>query len=272
MSCLPVSLFPDIVSGKISIPEWARNAKKMGYNGIDISTMFIKNHTPVYIENLKKSLANEGMPIIMATTYPDFTHPNKTQRYRELEYLRYDIALCSELGIRYLRVLAGQAHPSLDIQTGIDRAIEGLRAAADVASAYDNVTLLYENHARTSAWKYADFSYPPTIFLKVFEGIANTSIGINFDTGNVVAYNEEPLPILKKVFHKVKTVHISDTEAYGIFKPVVIGTGAVPNREIIKYLRKNSFEGWLCVEEASNTGLVGMEKALSFVRSAWDEQ
>jgi len=47
----------------------------------------------------------------MITTYPDFTHPCATQREREIEYLRNDIAVASQLNAKFLRVTAGQAHP-----------------------------------------------------------------------------------------------------------------------------------------------------------------
>ncbi|MGI6298520.1 MAG: hypothetical protein ACOX1T_04905 [Saccharofermentanales bacterium] len=48
--------------------------------------------------------------------------------------------------------------------------------------------MLYEDHAKPSAWDYIDFSYPPDIFLAVYEGIKDTGIKINFDIGNITAY------------------------------------------------------------------------------------
>ena len=98
--------------------------------------------------------------MVMATTYPDFTHPDPLQRMREMEYLRRDIALCSELDIMFLRVLAGQAHPGMDIEQGTKLAIEGLRRSSKVAEKF-GVKLLYEDHAKPGAWHYIDFSYPP---------------------------------------------------------------------------------------------------------------
>ena len=82
MSCLPVSLFGDICSGKMELVDWAREAKDMGYDGIDISIMFLKNRTPTYLAALKRQLNEIRMPIIMMTTYPDFTHPDSVQRER----------------------------------------------------------------------------------------------------------------------------------------------------------------------------------------------
>ena len=206
--------------------QWALDAKSAGLDAIDISMTFLKNHTPVYLTGIKEDLKEAGMPIIMATTYPDFTHPDFLQRKREMEYLKRDIALCSELDVEFLRVLAGQAHPGMGVEEGIKLAVEGLKQSALFANEY-NLKLLYEDHAKPGAWHYIDFSYPPDIFLRIYHEIKDTNIGINFDTGNIVAYGQDPLSILKQVIDDVETIHVSDMNCYGEFSPVLIGTGAL---------------------------------------------
>ena len=122
ISCLPVSLFSDLIQGTMRLDEWSNNAFRIGLDGIDISIAMIKNHNPSYLADLGRRITS--LPIIMATSYPDFTHPDPLQRQRELDYCRADIALCSQLGVRYLRVLAGQAHPAVSRSEGIARAVE----------------------------------------------------------------------------------------------------------------------------------------------------
>ncbi|MGI6298521.1 MAG: sugar phosphate isomerase/epimerase family protein [Saccharofermentanales bacterium] len=117
----------------MSVGQWAQTAKKIGFDGFDISIAFVKNHTPAYLRELKTEIKQAGLPLVMATTYPDFTHPDSLQRERELEYVRRDIAICSELGAKYLRVLAGQAHPGIAVAEGIKLAIEGLRQSSVTA-------------------------------------------------------------------------------------------------------------------------------------------
>ena len=104
ISCLPVSFFGDIISGRITLGEWARMAYISGLDGVDISILFIKSRTPKYLNQLRKEIEDAEMQIIMITAYPDFTHPKRIQRKRELEYFRGDIALASELGAKYVRV------------------------------------------------------------------------------------------------------------------------------------------------------------------------
>ena len=187
VSCIPVSFFNDILSGVMTIGDWAKIGKEAGLDGIDLSMAFLKNHTPVYLDGVKKELAKVGIPLVMITAYPDFTHPDMLQREREFEYLRSDIALASEIGSKYLRVLAGQAHPETGIEEGIDQAIAYLKKSAPIALKY-RIKLLYENHAKPGLRNYTDFSEPTDIFLRVAEDIKDTGIGINFDTANTIAY------------------------------------------------------------------------------------
>ncbi len=270
ISCLPVSIFGPLSNGEMSIPEWAEHGKRMGYDGVDISIMFIKNRTPVYLNQLKKEIEAAGIPIVMMTTYPDFTHPDPVQRKREFDYLIHDIALCSELGIKYLRIIAGQAHPEMSIDAGVELVIRNFREIVPYAQKY-GVELVYEDHAKPGAWDYVDFSFPPNIFMKIYEGIKDTPIRINFDTGNIVAYGQDPLPMLKEIYDKIETIHISDMKEAGKFSPVVIGTGVVPNREALEFLKGKGFDGWISIEEASGNGLEGIRTAIDFVRDAWEK-
>ena len=269
LSCLPVSLFSTIINRQMSISEWAELGKQIGLDGIDISLLFIENHSPAYLGRLTRGLKETGIPLIMAATYPDFTIGDPVQRRREMDYLRRDIALSAELEARYLRVLAGQAHPDTKRGDGIKWAIENLAGAAEIAREY-GVQLLYEDHAKPGAWDYFDFSYPADIFLEICEGIRDTGIRINFDTGNIAALGLDPLSILTRVFDRVETIHVSDMAEKGKFQPVLIGTGVVCFKEIFGYLKSKGFDNWLCIEEASFTGREGIRKAAEFTRKTWD--
>ena len=75
LSCLPVSLFNDIIDGRITIKEWARIGKSIGLDAVDFSMLFIKAHNPVYLREINDALDSEGMEIAMITTYPDSAIP-----------------------------------------------------------------------------------------------------------------------------------------------------------------------------------------------------
>lgn len=270
ISCLPVSIFKDICSDRMDLVDWAGVAKEIGYDGIDISIMFLKNRTPTYLAKLRQGLADVGLPVIMMTTYPDFTHPDAIQRERELLYLQSDVALCSELGVRYLRILAGQAHPTVDTGACVDWVSDAFHAVDAYAKHFD-VSLVFENHGKPGAWDNVDFTYDPQNFLRICDRILDTNIRINFDTGNITAHGEDPMEILPKVLDRVETIHVTDMRHRGSFSPTAIGSGVTPNRAVFQYLKANGFDGWLCIEEASGRGFAGVRDAYEYVKTLWDE-
>ncbi|MDK2933486.1 MAG: hypothetical protein PWP27_1296 [Clostridiales bacterium] len=268
LSCLPVSFFPELISGRMSIEEWAQIGVEAGLDAIDIGMLMIKAHTPVYLADYRKKIESSGMSVCMVTTYPDFSHPNQIERERQLEFLRSDIAVASSLGARYVRVTAGQAHPETKIPDGINWVIENLKRASETADKF-GIKLVYENHSKPGAWEYTDFSLPTDIFLQIVEGIEDSSIGINFDTANPIVYGDDPVDLLNRIIHRVTTVHANDTSTSGTLNSVLLGTGLVPFKEIFEVLKKSEFDGWICIEEASNLGRDGILKASQFVRDMW---
>lgn len=270
ISCLPVSFFNDIIENKMSIPEWAALGKKAGLDYVDLSCMFVKNHTPTYLDGLKADLEKVGMSIRMITTYPDFSNPYYLQRERELVYLQRDIAVASYLGVPYIRITAGQQHDGISREEGIKNVVEYFKKAAEFADKM-NVTLVYENHAKPGAWHTVDFSYATDVFLEIAKKTEDISIRINFDTANPVAYKDEnePMKILPQIIHRLGTVHIADTSTKGVLNHTVIGTGLVRFEEIFDYLKKSGFDGLLSIEEGSNTGFEGVQTAVDFVKEMW---
>lgn len=254
----------------MTIYDWGKEAVEAGLDGIDLSSLFIKTYTPVYLKNLKKDIEDAGTRVVMITAYPDFTHPHALERARQVEYLRSDIAAASYLGALYVRVTAGQAHPETGREQGIKWALEGLKKALPVADRF-GIQLVYENHARPGAWEYIDFSHPTDIFLQIVEGTKDTNLGINFDTANTLAYGQDPLPVLERVLERVITVHAADTSVKGELKPVLLGQGLVPFKEIFGLLKKSGFDGWICLEEASGLGKEGVRRAARFVQNTWPE-
>ncbi len=271
LSCLPVSLFKELDSGEISIKEWAEYGKGLNLDAIDLMMVNIKSHTPKYLKTMKTGLDEVGIGIAMITTYPDFTHPCEKQRKREKIYLENDIAVASQLKAKFLRVTAGQAHPETSRKDGIKWAIEGLLSVEETAKEF-GVKLVYEDHSKPGGWDYMDFSNPPDIFLEIAKGIKGSSIGINFDTANIlVAGVEKTVEVLEQVIDQVETIHVNDITTIGKMETCVIGTGIVPNKAVFSCLKKHGWDNWLCIEEWGNKGLEGINQAVNTTRQFWKE-
>jgi sugar phosphate isomerase/epimerase len=270
LSCLPVSYFQDIIGGKMTIKEWAIQGAEVGLDGIDLSILFLKSKDPKYLETVRREINDAGMRVAMVTTYPDFTNPDPKERENEFSKLQENIVVASRLGADLVRVTAGQGHPTVKRDEGIEWAVKGLSRAVEFARDY-SLRLAYENHAKPGAWKYTDFSHPTDIFLEIVEKTKDVSLGVNWDTANVIAYGDDPIPVLRKVIDRVISVHAADTATRGELKHVLLGTGLVPFKDMFQMLHASGFDDWICMEEASFKGKEGVKAAADFVRRTWSE-
>jgi sugar phosphate isomerase/epimerase len=270
LSCIPVSFYDDIFSGKKSVVDWVHFAAALGLDGVDFSVKFFPTRERQVLNTISEMAQKVGIELCMLACYPDFTHPDAGQRTQEIEQMKADVRLTAALGARFARVTAGQNHPGIHREQGIRWAVEGLRQALDEADKM-GVTLVYENHTKGAPWQYWDFSQPAEIFLEILNNLAETSLGVCFDTANPLVIGEEPTALLEAVIKKVVVVHAFDIRASGAFEPVLVGTGVSPIKQVFFILKRNGFDGWLSIEEASRTGEEGFEKAISFVRRAWEE-
>ncbi len=270
LSCLPVSFFAEIIDGRTPVSEWARMGRALGLDAIDLSILFVRPRTVHQAQLLRRQIGDAGSRVAMITTYPDFTHPEASQRRKELDLAIESIHIAEALGADLVRVTAGQAHPSTPRAEGIGWAIDGLSRLAEAVRT-SPVRPVYENHAKPGAWDYTDFSTPPEIFLEIARGTAPAGLGINFDTGNAAAFAVDPLAMLDQVINRVVSVHVADTAVFGELKPVLLGSGITPIRAMFERLAAAGWDGWLCMEEASFHGQEGIEAASHFVRSAWKQ-
>jgi sugar phosphate isomerase/epimerase len=270
LSCLPVSLYPELSAGTRSLADWFRFAAELGLDGADVSVVHLASTDPAYLQTLRSQATDVGIQIAMLVTYADFTHPDAAERARQIETLRRYIGVAAALDTPYIRVTAGQAHPGLERSAALEWAVEGLTACLDEAE--DNgVILCYENHTKGYAWTYNDFSQPSDIFLEIVERTKGTTLRLLFDTANTLATGDDPLRVLAKVKSRVSMIHTNDIARAGYFEPVLLGTGVSPIVPIYRMLHENGFDGWVSVEEASKTGEDGFRKAIPYADQAWVE-
>jgi len=268
LSCLPVSFFDEIVSGRMKLDEWARVGAEAGLDAIDLSILFLPELTLASARTVRRQIGSAGLQVAMLTTYPDFTHPDAMQRRIELDKECRAVSLAAELGAELIRVTAGQAHPQTGLEEGIRWAVEGLQHLVERTQDL-GVHIVYENHAKPGAWQYTDFSQPPAIFLKILSGVDYPELGVNFDTGNATAFADDPLEFLERILPRVTSVHASDTSVRGQLKHTLLGTGLTPYHEIFQRLKGAGWDGWICMEEASNRGREGVILAADFIRDMW---
>lgn len=269
LSCVPATYFMDIVEGRMTIEQWIDFAATLGLDGLDFGQAWFHDRRPGTVAALRRRVAERGLEACLLRCAPDFTHPDAAARRATIEEMRRMIELAHELGAPLVRVTAGQAHPSVPRADGVRRVVDGLVALLpDAARA--GVTLAYENHTKASVWQYRDFSEDSAVFLEIVRATEGTALGVNFDTGNPLVHEEDPLPLLREVAHRVVCVDANDSLTRGRFEFCVVGRGLVPFGDVFAFLKREvGYDGWISVEEYSRTGEQGFREAVRFVREAW---
>ena len=270
LSCLPVSLYDDIFTGKSSVTDWIQFGAELGLDAVDFSIKFFPKRDTATIKQTRTALEKYNITPCMIACYSDFTHPDPAQRAQELTDLKADIALAKALGVEFLRVTAGQNHPGTERAAGVQWVADGFRRALDAAEKH-GITLAYENHTKGAPWDYWDFSQPTEIFLEILDALADTPLGVCFDTANPLVLSEDVLALLEQVVHRIVVVHIFDLREVGVFEPVRVGTGASPIPQVFSRMRQAGYDGWLSIEEASRSGQKGFMQSIAFVRETWQQ-
>ena len=72
------------------------------------------------------------------------------------------------------------------------------------------MTLNIENHYKDNYWTYPEFAQHMDVFCELIDRIDSPNFGVNYDPSNALLAGEDPLELLRRVKHRVVTMHASD--------------------------------------------------------------
>lgn len=261
ISCLPMTFYDDIRSGKMDIKEWSEIAKEIGFDAIDINAFFLDGMSIDEIQVVRGELA---LPVRMATTYSDFTNPDPSVRQAELDRTIDYINKLDAVGARYIRLTAGQWHSDLDQEKAIADVCSCFKRCAE-AAAETGVELLFENHSVTSAWKWPDFVFNIENWTKTWAALKGSDIKVNFDLASAYLLKDWR-QVLEPVKDDIETIQVNDFTDSQPMECTIAGEGVVCLKDMLKAIFENGFDGWISVEDFSRRGVEGMKKALANVK------
>jgi sugar phosphate isomerase/epimerase len=165
------------------------------------------------------------------------------------------------------------AHSDLTTADGLEHGIKAVRWAADFGipvvntavgghqSADENESAFLANigaladEAERAGIKvgleiHGDIMASGAITLPLLEKIGRDSVGINYDTANVVFYSgDTPVEDIPKVADRLVHVHLKESlGGKGVWNFGEIGTGDVDFAEVLRLLRESGFDGPYSVE------------------------
>ena len=186
--------------------------------------------------------------------------------------------MAAALGASFCRVLSGQRRPELSKEEGIRLAAECIEACIPHAAA-SGVTLIIENHYKDNYWQFAQ---KMDVFCALVDRVHSPHFGVNYDPSNTILAGEDPLELLRRVKHRVVTMHASDRyliegtiedlrkeeDSVGYAKRLrhgVIGRGLNDYDAIFSELKGVGFDGWISIEDGMN-GMDDLRESVAFLR------
>src|SRR5512137_26440 len=145
----------------------------------------------------------------MLCVSPDFTHPDREFRSAQVEQHKKAIDLAAELGAACCRVLSGQRRPGVSRADGVRWVVESIRQLLPCAEA-KGVVLSMENHYKDGFWEFPEFAQKADVFLEIVEQIDSPWFGVQYDPSNAVVAGDDPVGLLERVKHRVRSMHASD--------------------------------------------------------------
>lgn len=260
-------------TGSMTLVEWIELAAPLELDGLEWYAGFLEMADRSQWPRFRRAVAARGMVIPMLCCSPDFTHPDRDFRQQQIARQLGWIEMAAELGAGYCRVLSGQRRPELSRDSGVELAGECITACLPRAEQL-NVTLILENHYKDDFWEFPEFAQKLDVFCQLVERIQHPRFGVNYDPSNAFLAGDDPLELLRRVSHRVVTMHASDrylksgtledlrkeeagTIGYASrLSHGEIGKGLNDYDAIFRELRRVGFDGWISIED----GIEGMEQ------------
>ena len=273
--------------GTMKVSEWIDIAGNLDIDGIEWYAGFLEMEKAENWKLFRRQVEDKGRVIPMMCCSPDFTHPDKSFRDIEIAKQKHWIDMTYALGGKYCRVLSGQKRPELSIDLGIKLAADCIHECLPYAQERD-ITLIIENHYKDDFWTYPEFAQKMDIFCALVDKINHPFFGVNYDPSNTYLAGEDPLELLKRVVHRVVTMHASDRYlkegtlehlrneeggAVGYAKRLShgeIGKGLNDYDAIFSILKKEKFDGWISIEDGVD-GIEQLERSVLFLRKKMKE-
>lgn len=268
--------------GTMRLSKWIALAVKLDIDGLEWYAGFLEMSDEKNWATFRKLVEDHGKQIPMMCCSPDFTNPDPEFRKKEIEKQKRWIDMSYALGASYCRVLSGQRRPGLTIDEGVKLAADCIHDCLPYA-AERNITLILENHYKDDFWEYPEFAQKMDVFCKLVNSIDHPFFGVNYDPSNTYLAGEDPIELLKRVSHRVVTMHASDRYlkegtiedlrkeeggAAGYAKRLShgeIGKGLNDYDAIFSELKRVNFDGWISVEDGVD-GMDQLERSVSFLR------
>jgi len=229
---------------RMSVEDFLTRAHELDVEGVSLESCFLPSFDEGFLRDLKARLDEYHLERVFAWGHPRGLEAGKSETAFQDMLVAFRYAQI--VGAKVMRVVSsnrvfrGEPH-----RPQIERLKELYRQAGKVAAEFD-IKIAVENH----------LDYDSAELLEILESVNSPYLGINFDSGNFLRLQEDPVAAMQKLAPYVFATHLKDLrvtpgvapDQWNYYTTVAIGDGIVDNFRIAQMLKNVGYQGLLAVE------------------------
>jgi L-ribulose-5-phosphate 3-epimerase len=256
---------------RLDISACIDKAAAMGFDGVEILHVQMKDESTPAINRLKRQAHGLGLALMGFSTHQGFVYPDENERQTNIQKTLHQIELAARLGIPTMRINTGRwgtikSFDAFMAKKGIEPALDGhsedeafgwaIAAIEKLLPRAEEcgVVLGLENHwglGRTAAG-----------VLRIVEAIRSPWLQMTLDTGNFL---EDSYPQMEKMASSTVPISLVQAKTY-------YGGGRwyaldLDYARIASILRSRNYRGWISLEfEGNEDAETAVPKSLEMLR------
>ena len=229
----------------LSYNEVLKRAISPGIDGISIETCFLENPVEEHCRRLIDMARGNDLEIILAWGHPMGLHGGDSDDAQK--DMEETIRLCKQMNVDIMRIVGSNRRLMAAVPKEVQRDKVTVRLKESVKLAEDSgVKLALENHQ--------DFLAED--ILTILGEVDSPYLGVNYDTGNSLRLQEDPVKAATLLAPHIIATHIKDVNAvYGgnpgdwtFFASVPAGRGIVNLPGVVNAINSAGYDGFFAIE------------------------
>jgi sugar phosphate isomerase/epimerase len=234
----------DQPSRPMSLEQFVLRAAELGVDGVSLESCFIPSFEPSYLADLKQLLDAQHLDRVFAWGHPDGLEGG--QNAKAFDHMMRSMEYALAIGADTMRV-TGSSFSFRYAEHGpqLERLARQFKIAAREAERL-GLRIADENH----------IDFDSDEMLRLIEEVGSPNFGINFDTGNFMRVQDDPIDGMKKLAKHTFATHVKDLKPqkgqnvkhWHFLATTPVGDGLVDNLALARILKAADYKGFLAVE------------------------
>ena len=228
----------------MTLEDFITRAKQLKVDGVSLESCFIPQFDAGFLKEIKGMLDDAGLDRVYAWGHPDGLEGGKNKKAFDemVEHIEYAKAI----GADVMRVVGSSLMFRFEPHEPQIEKLSRMFSKAVKTAEKAGIKLADENH----------IDFDPDEMVRLIENVNSPNFGINFDTGNFMRVQADPIEGMKKLAKYTFATHVKDLKPmtgvpvtnWHFFASTPVGDGYVDNFELARLLKEADYKGFLAVE------------------------